>query len=360
MASTGSLEVSAPRGSLEGGAGASARAKLAAAALLALMAVPVVVYASPTTATTASYLLDIYESTRARLIEIVEVYVNWTAGASNATSASGPCHQLEVNVEAAIAEGDALAEQARAALEAGNADEAAVLAIRAINALTRAFVQATVCVSFPGEARNQTAPPGLMAAITRLEVRLSRLMATAEAAEASGMNVSGVIDLLQEASAELQVAREAALSGDVRAAAESISRANRLMGEAISIIKTASTVAVEHRAREFCRHGNCTAQVLNLTRMTERMREKIAERCRALGLVEANITAPGMRHKEEHKKMHGPPENVTAPPTEPPVSGEHPGRGREHPGEAPAPPAEGEQPPVDHEEAHCPPRGCGG
>ncbi len=362
MTSTRSLRVPATRGNPKGGSGASVSTKLAALTLLALMAVPVVGYASAATATTASLLLDIYESTRAKLMEVVEVYVNQTAtaGASNATGAPGPCHQLEVNVEVAIAEGDSLAEQARAALEAGDVDEAAVLAVRAINALTRAFVKATVCVGFPAEEGNQTVPPGLMAAITRLEVKLSRLMATAEAAEAAGMNVSGAMDLLREASAELQAAREAALSGDTRAAAESISRANRLMGEAVSILKTASTVAVERRAREFCQHGNCAARVLNLTRMTERIREKIAERCRSLGLVEANTTAPGMQHKEEHRKTHGPPENVSAPPTEPPMSGEHPGRGHGHPGETPAPPAEGEQPPEDHGEDHCPPWGCGG
>ncbi len=333
------------------------RILLAAAALLTLSIGSIAGYGSASTATTAEYLLDIYETTRAKLLEMIEAAVNWSVGmTSGANASSEACTQLKANVEVAIAEGDALAEQARAALEAGDADKAAVLAIRAINALTRAFVQATVCIGFSGVTGNQThappAPPaGLMAAITRLEVKLSRLMATAKAAAASGMNVSGAMDLLQEASAELQAAREAALEGDVRDATMSIARANQLMGKAISILRAASTTAMEHRVKEFCQGGNCAVRVLNLTKMTEKLREKIMERCRALGLG-MNLTTTGM----QHEKGHGPPGNVTATPVRPPKSGEHPGPGHE----IPAPPAAGEVPPEDQGRDHCPPKGCGG
>jgi len=302
--------------------------------LVAAAAVPTeLTLASGAGGTTAEYLLDLYNATRARLLEIasmvegaqvqvdVEVNASFNLSAApsstNATSATGnythaACANLMSLVEASIARGDELASQARAALEAGDYRGAASLALRAINSLTPAFVHVTICLNWnlrSAGGGNQTqvnatspshVPPGLMAAVTRHELRLSRLMAAAQAAEDAGMNVSGVEDFLEQAEELLVSSREEALAGNVTGASALMAEANRLMSQAARVLHTASARAAERKAARLCQQGgNCTLSVLNLTQVNPGVKKALEVRCRGLG-VRVNLTfssPPGLAKK---------------------------------------------------------------
>ncbi len=340
---------------------------LLAAALIALSIGPVAVYGTAATSSTAEYLLELYEATRAKLLELVNASASVNVSAQE-DGMGDSCGQLMINVNASISKGDELAEQARAALEAGNEQEAAVLAKRAINALTSAFVHTTICLgrtgswSGGGNATNQSAgphhpPPGLQAAITRHEIRLARLRAATEAAAASGMNVSAVLELLQEASELLEAARESALAGDVGNATKAMSMANHLMGKVASMLKTASAKAIENRLKKLCGDGNCTISVLNLTKITPGLQKALERRCKALGSsVNLTFVSPGA-HKGKGLGHKG--NNTGEPPSaqSKPKPGEKPGHGpdvtpgkeKEHPGRG-----------KGHEKDKCPPGRCRG
>ena len=290
-------------------------------------------YATP--ASTAEYLLELYYDSRERLEGLLN-----TSESANVTSnvTSEACDQLSVVIASAIAAGDELAEQAQAALDAGNEKEAEVLALRAINSLTRAFVLATRCLGISELGENKTAgpplaPPGLMAAILRHEVRLNRLRAVVDSAEAAGMNVSEARALLDQAEQKLQEARKLALAHNVTGASQALREANLLMARAVVLLRSAAAEGVEARRAAFCK-GNltCTGKILNLTRVPKGLCEKLMKRSEGMG-VTANLTIPAGPHAGEHPGQKGPPM------TPPGLSEEKPGHNQTRKPEKPEKPS---------------------
>ena len=298
-------------------------------------------YATP--ASTAEYLLELYYNSRERLEGLLNL--SESVNVTSSTNITGEaCDQLSVVIASAIAAGDELAEQAQAALDAGDEKEAEVLALRAINSLTRAFVLATLCLGL-SELENATAappvvPPGLMAAILRHEARLNRLRAVVDSAEAAGMNVSEARSLLDQAAEKLQEARELAMARDVVGATQALREANLLMARVVVLLRSASVEGVEARRAAFCK-GNltCIGKILNLTRMPEGLCERLQKRGMSMG-VTANLTIPAGPHAGKRPGEVGPPM------TPPPFAEEKPGHNETHRHGKPSHPGQGPPPVV--------------
>ena len=212
-----------------------------------------------------------------------------TTSSSTSTSSSWPgpmhhpsCADIEEFVNSTIQLADQYASAANVSLQSGNYVLASRQALEALNLVGRAYVRLSMCLSDmtlpehgeeagPGanvslgvnvtRGFNATHSPhlaghpavGLVSAVLRHEVRLSRLKATLKAAEESGVNVSQGWDLVDEVEDLLARAKELALEGNSTAAAQLLKEANEAMSTLVSYLRTSSAVALERRCME---HGH--------------------------------------------------------------------------------------------------------
>jgi len=250
---------------------------------------------------TASYLIELYEKSRNEISLIVgnitiagdimttTNVTNVTAGnysyegnlsnqsaenitSYNVTTSVSRCSNAQEEISIILSKADSYIAEAKALLSSGNYREAAKLALKAINTLgrvwiiigqcyaplsietnvtvnvtTNATVNATVNVTV--NATNLTnvtkVAPGLLVAILRHEVRLSRLKAMISAAKNASLNTSEAENLSHQVEALLEQARAYALAGDKDTAAQLMAKANSLMSQILRYLKESSSKAVK-------------------------------------------------------------------------------------------------------------------
>jgi len=171
-----------------------------------------------------------------------------------------------------LSKADSYIAEAKALLSSGNYREAAKLALKATNTLGRAWIIIGQCYAPISTQTNATVnvttnvttntttnlttnttnltnatkvAPGLLVAILRHEVRLSRLKAMISAAENASLNVSEAENLSQQVEALLEQARAYALAGDKDTAAQLMAKANSLMSQIVKFLKESSSKAVK-------------------------------------------------------------------------------------------------------------------
>jgi tetratricopeptide (TPR) repeat protein len=241
---------------------------------------------------TASYLIELYEKSRSEISSIVGNITTNTTGnysyewnwsnqsAGNYTSpynynwsynwsfGASRCSNAQEEISGILSKADSYIAEAKALLSSGNYREAAKLALKAINTLGRAWIiigqcyapisiqtNATVNVTtntttnLTTNATNLTnvtkVAPGLLVAILRHEVRLSRLKAMISAAGNASLNVSEAENLSKQVEALLEQARAYALAGDKDTAAQLMAKANSLMSQIVRCLKESSSKAVK-------------------------------------------------------------------------------------------------------------------
>ena len=246
---------------------------------------------------TASYLIELYEKSRSEISSIVGNITtnitttnttgnysyewNWSnQSAGNYTSpynynwsynwsfGASRCSNAQEEISGILSKADSYIAEAKALLSSGNYREAAKLALKAINTLGRAWIiigqcyapisiqtNATVNVTtntttnLTANATNLTnvtkVAPGLLVAILRHEVRLSRLKAMISAAGNASLNVSEAENLSKQVEALLEQARAYALAGDKDTAAQLMAKANSLMSQIVKFLKESSSKAVK-------------------------------------------------------------------------------------------------------------------
>lgn len=310
---------------------------------------------------TAAHLLELYDKARADLLNMLAAYGGGT-GAENLTenltgtvtvteplNSTLTLNETSIELEAGSGEGgetphcadiyskvmsyvqlaDQYAEAAKASLSAGNYKLAATQALKALNIIGEIYVRLSICLGTQSgltseemdlsASGNESMPlkatgnltvnatlnyththmaPGLLSAILRHEIRLSRLKATIQAAEDSGMNVSDAWDLASKVEETLDEAKELTLSGDANGAARLLAEANKLMAEIVKILKTSSAVAIEHRKRHSANENGTNISVseeMNKTNKTKEMNKTKTERGKN------PVTPPGWEKKDHDK-----------------------------------------------------------
>ena len=251
---------------------------------------------------TASYLIELYEKSRSEISSIVGNITNtnittnttgnysyewnWSnQSAGNSTSynstntspynwsfGTSRCSNAQEEISGILSKADSYIAEAKALLSSGNYREAAKLALKAINTLGRAWIIIGQCYAPISTQTNATVnvttnvttntttnlttnttnltnatkvAPGLLVAILRHEVRLSRLKAMISAAENASLNVSEAENLSQQVEALLEQARAYALAGDKDTAAQLMAKANSLMSQIVKFLKESSSKAVK-------------------------------------------------------------------------------------------------------------------
>ncbi len=307
---------------------------------------------------TATSLLALYKSARSDItntfeIYLNEIYLNASSGSNIAHSATlsettsnettsppaiesssinmtemngtlPPCANINETISEYLKQADQYAEAAEANIRAGNYNIAAHQALKALNILGKAYVHLTHCIetemkrgmgnistntSVISEGENNEAKysemhagAGLMSAVLRHEIRLSRLKAVLQAANSSGLNVSSSWELLSQAEDLLSKARSLALEGNSSEAARTMAEANKLMAQIVRNLKAGSIKAIEHGKwliKEKEGNRNITAAVINVTKAYHGQNHS------RNGPRKANNTSEKAEH--ESKKPRGPP-----------------------------------------------------
>ncbi len=313
---------------------------------------------------TATSLLALYKSARSDITNTFEIYLNASSGSNIAHSATlsettsnettsppaiesssinmtemngtlPPCANINETISEYLKQADQYAEAAEANIRAGNYNIAAHQALKALNILGKAYVHLTHCIETEmkgignistntsviseSEGENNEAKygemyagAGLMSAILRHEIRLSRLKAVLQAASNSGMNVSSSWELLSQAEDLLSKARSLALEGNSSEAARTMAEANKLMAQIVRNLKAGSIKAIEHgkwlikekekeeEEKEKEGNRNITAAVINVTKAHHGQNHS------RNGPRKANNTSEG-KAEHESKKPRGPP-----------------------------------------------------
>ncbi len=205
------------------------------------------------------------------------------------------CTNIGEMVNSTIQLADQYVSAANVSLQSGNYVLASRQALKALNLVGKAYVKLSMCLSDEGlleygqeeggsganvsvvtganasvemnvsHGFNTTNPHaghpaiGLVSAVLRHEVRLSRLKAALKTAEESGVNVSEGWDLVGEVEDLLAKARELALEGNSSAAAQLLREANEAMSVLVRYLRTSSAVALEHRSEGHWHHFNASS-----------------------------------------------------------------------------------------------------
>lgn len=273
---------------------------------------------------TATYLLKLYEEAKQELTLTLNTYFSLasseaeeytdtttsettvtetvneitTTTTESESESAGPyikaCSSIYEEVMNSISLADQYAYAANKSLESGNYKLASQLALKALNTLGAAYVHLTKCISvlsIPRAMGNKTSnatgnlsmshemkmgmhiAPGLLSAIVRHEIRLSRLEATISASEALGINVSYAWELVNEVKDLLSQARELALEGDTQGSTSAMAQANKIMSLIVKVLKTSSSDAVKHRKIRNETHG-----VVDMAGASNHTKEKIKEK----------------------------------------------------------------------------------
>lgn len=233
-------------------------------------------------------------------------------------SEMGFCSHIEQEVDEIISEADGYAAAADANLQAGNYRQAAHLALKALNTIGKAYVHLTICLNNAASSEagrgneNATAysqtntsttangstskiPPGLLSALLRHKIRLSRLKAVIKAAEESGINVSTELNATREIEGMLNQSEELLLNGDVKGAVKLMEEANKLMSELVRSLRTSSIEALAHRHK-----GGKGENV------TEKAKVKVTKspEGHGKGLGKGNKTLPTQAKEHKGEKEH--------------------------------------------------------
>ena len=287
--------------------------------LLLLSVIPSVA----STEETATYLLKLYEEAKQELTLTLntyfspspsssEEYTNTTTTTSETAATetvsettiesesepAGPyiraCPDIYEEVVNSISLADQYAYAANKSIESENYGLASQLALKALNTLGKAYVHLAKCISvlsIPRAVGNKTSnatgnlsmshemkmgmhiTPGLLSAIARHEIRLSRLEAAISASEALGIDVSYPWELVNEVKDLLSQARELALEGDTQGSTSAMVQANKIMSLIVKVLKTSSSDAVKHRKIRNETHG-----VVDMAGASNHAKEKIKEK----------------------------------------------------------------------------------
>ncbi len=238
---------------------------------------------------TAVTLISLYKEARADLLNTLDIYFNASTintevnatisvnvtsttgnvtdtnaiGSSNASggvetgySNSFLCSNIYEVTLNYVKQADQYIEAAEANVKADNYNTAAQQALKALNILGKAYVHLMHCVethkqpisnsSINATATNGHMAAGLISAILRHEIRLSRLKAALQAANNSGVNLSSAWDMVSQAQDLLSKAKDLAMEGNSSAAGNMMVEANRIMAQIVRTLRAGSVEAVEH------------------------------------------------------------------------------------------------------------------
>lgn len=315
----------------------------------------------------ASYLIELYEKSKNDLLGIIgslgssEDVTNETDINSTLTTVTR-CSYAKEEVIRILGVADSYIEQAKSLLSSGSYEEAAKLALKALNTIGRAWilvgqcfgsrvveatnittnitsaiVNATVNASINANVTNTTinatvnasrTAPGLLVAILRHEIRLARLNAIITKAENLGLNVSVAKNLSIQAVRLLEEARAQALAGNVNAAAQLLAEANGLMAQMVKSLKAGSSKAIKMGKLEEIR-----ARMRNETAKPEKLIPPGLEKKEAWkGDKGEPGFPPGLKKKEDKGKPGVPPGKPEVPPGKEEDKGkpEVPGKGKKN------------------------------
>lgn len=219
-----------------------------------------------------------------------------TTGVRLSTQVPSWCADIDERINSTLQLADQFALAANVSMQSGNYALASKQALKALNLIGKAYVKLSLCMSaVPGSitaegntsatlslspeanasvsagtgagAANATGwlnhhhnlkhqGAGLISAILRHEIRLSRLKAALRKAGEFEVNVSQGWSLSQQAEDLLRRAREAALAGNSSSAAQMLKEANEIISELITYLRATSAVALEHKSMWLHGHGH--------------------------------------------------------------------------------------------------------
>ncbi|MEM2526038.1 MAG: hypothetical protein QXI49_07610, partial [Candidatus Methanomethylicaceae archaeon] len=171
----------------------------------------------------AENLISIYNNTRERALEILE-------------NQSLPEEIIE-EINNAIAEGDALIEQAKEQIRLGNYTQAIELAKQAINSLGNVIRKHLRFRERIRERLEERVAKGLLIAIERHKAMIERLEELLVKFKEKGFSIENATIILEEAKALLDEAEALVEKGNITGAAHKMAESRKLIGKAMSSVK---------------------------------------------------------------------------------------------------------------------------
>ncbi len=184
------------------------------------------------------------------------VSINANASGSSMAVNASFCTNIYETTLGYVKQADQYIEAAEANIKAGNYNIAAHQALKSLNILGKAYVHLTHCIEMQKQSASSSlgnatglanghVAAGLMSAILRHEMRLSRLRAVLQAANSSGVNVSSAWNLVSQAQDLLSKAKDLVTEGN-SSASNIMAEANRITAQIVRTLKAGSIEAIEH------------------------------------------------------------------------------------------------------------------
>ena len=183
----------------------------------------------------AEKLISMYENIKEKALEILE-------------NKSLPEEVIE-EINNAIAEGDALIEQAKEKINSGNYTQAIELAKQAINSLGNIVRKHLRFRERIRETIEERTAKGLLIAIERHEIMIDRLEGLLDKLKEKGFSVEEAKSILKEAKTLLDEAESLAKGGNITGAAHKMAESRNLIGKAMSTVKKCAYEKLMHRIR---------------------------------------------------------------------------------------------------------------
>ncbi len=183
----------------------------------------------------AEEMILLYNNTRERALEILE-------------NKSLPEEVIE-EINNAIAEGDALIEQAKEKISIGNYTQAIDLAKQAINSLGNVIRKHLRFREKVRERLEEQAAKGLLIAIERHRTMVERLEGLLDKLEDKGFSIENATSILEEAKGLLDEAEALAEEGNITGAAHKMAESRKLIGKAMSTVKKCTHEEIMQKIR---------------------------------------------------------------------------------------------------------------
>jgi DNA repair exonuclease SbcCD ATPase subunit len=183
----------------------------------------------------AEKLISMYENIKEKALEILE-------------NKSLPEEVIE-EINNAIAEGDALIEQAKEKINSGNYTQAIELAKEAINSLGNIVRKHLRFRERIRERFEEQAAKGLLMAIKRHRDMIVRLEELLVKLKDKGFSIENATKILEKAKVLLDEAESLAKGGNITGAARKMAESRNLIGKAMSTVKKCAYEKLMHRIR---------------------------------------------------------------------------------------------------------------
>jgi len=183
----------------------------------------------------AEKLISMYENIKEKALEILE-------------NKSLPEEVIE-EINNAIAEGDALIEQAKEKINSGNYTQAIELAKEAINSLGNIVRKHLRFRERIRERFEEQAAKGLLMAIKRHRDMIVRLEELLVKLKDKGFSIENATKILEKAKVLLDEAESLAKEGNITGAAHKMAESRNLIGKAMSTVKKCAYEKLMHRIR---------------------------------------------------------------------------------------------------------------